>query len=613
MKHLLRYVLGLFCFWMLVFALQRGFFLVYNAGELKEISTPEIWLSFVYALKMDAATAAFMITLPLLLMITGIFIPKRIFSRLANVITVILLLIVLLVGLADTGLYSNWGSKINSKALYYLMFPGEGARSVDAVPVWLFILVFLLEAGLCVFCYLRWLRAKPVTAQKPLPAAAFSLLLLGLLPILFRGGFQKYPVGKNDVYYSRHCVLNYAAMNSPWNLINAWSHLQRTDNPYHCFNAPEVRQLLDESLRMPCDSTRQILKVPRPNIVLILMESVSAENMQTLGGKEAIMPGLDSLTAKGLLFSRFYASGFRTEQGLIATLSSFPAQPTVTIQREFGKFERLSSLPRTMSDAGYTCNYYYSGDLNFANTSAYLHASGFTKLLDRDARDWQKTTEWGALDEELFACHLREAGGDPQPFFSILMTSTNHEPFDAPVTQTFAGSGEEIRYRNTVRYTDSCVSAYIRQAERQSWYANTLFIVTSDHAHFYPVNRSKSEPERHHIPLLLLGGALQDSLRGQVIPQVTSQVDISALLLNQLGIRDTTFRWSRNPLNPCGHGLAFYSFDNGFGWITDQGQVVYDYDLKQVLVSSGPAPEVQQMLNHGKAYLQEVFEEYLGK
>jgi len=613
MKSTLRYLLQLFIFWMAVFALQRLFFLVYNAGQLEGVSFGHLCLSFIYALKMDAATAAFLMAIPLLLMVTGLFVRRKIFAQMANTITIILIGLVLFLGVADTGLYSNWGSKLNAKALFYILFPGEGVRSVNAVPVWLFTLVFLAEATLCLFVYRKWLRAKMAEPGKIFFAAPVTVLLLALLPLMFRGGFQKYPVGKNDVYYSRHCVLNYAALNSSWNLINLLSHARKAENPYQYYASAEAKKILQQTLAVPCDSTRMIINTPRPNIVLVLMESISAENMMKLGGTEPVMPGLDSLCSESLLFSRFYASGFRTEQGLIALLSSFPAQPTATIQREFGKFEKLACLPRTLADAGYSCNYYYSGDLNFANTSAYLHSSAFTKLLDRDARQWQNCTEWGALDEELFNCHLKEAPTDHAPFFSILMTSTNHEPFDAPVAEYYGGDEEVQRYKNTAHYTDSCVFAYIRQAKQQPWYANTIFIITSDHAHFYPKNRSKSDPERHHIPFLMLGGALHDSCRGSVIETPASQVDVASLLLHQLNLSDSAFTWSRNPLNDCTPGFAFYSFDNGFGWITKEGVVIYDHDLQQMLYSSETAGDAEGLLRQGKAYLQELYEEYLGK
>jgi phosphoglycerol transferase MdoB-like AlkP superfamily enzyme len=362
-----------------------------------------------------------------------------------------------------------------------------------------------------------------------------------------------------------------------------------------------------------CDSLPQLVNCQRPNIVLILMESISAENMRKLGGKEDIMPGLDSLAGEGMLFTRYYASGFRTEQGLVALISGFPAQPEATIMREFGKFERLANLGRDMKQAGYQCNYYFSGDLAFANTGAYLRSSGFTKLLDRDGRQWQRTTEWGSLDEELFSCHLQEAARDSMPFFSVIMTSTNHEPFDAPVSNHFKGGGEAQSYKNTSHYTDSCVYAYIQAAKRSDWWGNTLFIVTSDHAHYLPMNRAKNEPERHHVPFLLLGGALKPEFKGTSCATTSSQTDLPALLLSQLQLSAQAFNYSSNVLDPCKRHFAFYTFDNGFGMINDSSWLVYDHDLsKVVLESPGISLKAREdLLNFGKAYLQCMYKDYL--
>jgi phosphoglycerol transferase MdoB-like AlkP superfamily enzyme len=614
MKTYLKYAGGMLVFWMLVFALQRGIFLWYNYHADAGIQAGELALSFVYGLRMDLATAMFLIAVPLLLMTAALFSRKKIFALLANIVTVLLILLVVIIGLADTGLFSNWGSKFNSKALFYLMFPQEGLRATGAVPMGLMVLLLILQLALFVFVYLKWLRARAITEKVKLVAAIpICLLLLACLPVMFRGGFQKYPLGKNDVYYSQYPLANYAAMNSAWNLVYTLSKSGNTENPYRYFPQEEAHRLCRQVLDQRCDSTDYILNTQRPNIVLILMESVSAANMRRLGGAEEVMPGLDSLCSEGLLFTHFYASGFRTEQGLIAYLSSFPAQPVVTIQREFGKFELLPGLPLSLKKSGYTCNYYYSGDLNFANTSAYLHSLGFKKLLDRDARPWKRCTQWGAMDEELFRCHLDEAGSDAQPFFSVIMTSTNHEAFDAPVTQVFGG-GEAGAYKNTTHYTDSCVYAYLRAAAKQSWYANTIFIITSDHAHFYPQNLSKSDPERHHIPFLLLGGALKAEYRGRQVDKYCSQVDLSSLLLNQLQLPDTAFHWSMNPLSPCYQGFAFYAFDNGFGCMNGRATVVYDHDAQRILLQQGDSTGQQDMLlQEGKAYLQELYREYLGE
>ena len=281
--------------------------------------------------------------------------------------------------------------------------------------------------------------------------------------------------------------------------------------------------------------------------------------------------------------------------------------------REFGKFEKLPNLGRVMDDNGYGCNYYFSGDLDFANTEAYLNSSSFSKILGRDSRPWKNCTEWGAWDEELFDCHLAEAGTDKQPFFSMIMTSTSHEPFDAPVITKFNAKDECSRYKNTICYLDRCLFNYIEKAKKTSWYNNTLFVITSDHAHYYPMNRGKIEPERYHIPLLMLGGALKPEWRGKSIDQIGSQLDLAATLLAQLKISGNQFVRSKNLLNPCQPAFAFYVFDNGFGIITPEQTLIYDHDLGKVVYREKniTADKDYKILEMGKAYLQVMYEEYL--
>jgi phosphoglycerol transferase MdoB-like AlkP superfamily enzyme len=362
------------------------------------------------------------------------------------------------------------------------------------------------------------------------------------------------------------------------------------------------------------DSTKMILTTERPNIVLILLESVSAECMNKLGGIKGMMPGMDSLAEEGLLFTNYYANGFRTEQGEIALLTGFPAQPQTTIMRKFGKFDKLPNLARMLGDNGYSENYYYSGNTEFANTNAFFKLSGFEKILNENNYPWKKRTDWGAYDEELFACHLKESDNDKQPFFSIIMTSTNHEPFNADVEQVFKGNSEADGYKNTVHYTDKCVLEYLQKAKSKPWYANTLFIIMSDHAHSYPYKRAANEAERHRIPLLFYGNVLNEKYRGKEIETIGSQIDLPAILLSQLKLGHNQFLRSKNLMNTGTPEFAYYTFDNGFGIIAPEQILVYDHNLGQVVYRKNklPASVDHKITEQGKAFLQVTFDEYIG-
>ncbi len=614
MKNLLLFLLKLIGFWLLLFALQHTFFLIYNHGELKPTTFTEILSSYYYAFAMDLSATAFLISIPTLLLLTSfIFKTKKWIVKSIHMVNYSLIVICLFITCVDTSLYSMWGSKINSKALSYALYPGEMMQAAKAVPYWLFILVFMVEGAVLFYLYKRYMKIDLSGKIHWGFKIILAPLLLFLLVIAMRGGFQKFPLSKSWVYYSKYPVLNNAALNGFWNFMEIIVIADDTVNPYRYFAQDKAQRMVDAMQCTPRDSTAYILTVARPNIVLILMESVSAECMTTLGGEAGIMPHLDSLTKQSLLFTKFYANGFRTEQGLISLLCGFPAQPKTTILRKFGKFDKLTNMPKILGNNGYSENYYYSGDIQFANTEAFLNLSGFTKIMNETNYPWKKTTDWGAYDEELFACQVAEAARDSQPFFSIIMTSTNHEPFDATVEKVFGGNADADKYKNTVHYTDKCIADYLHQAATQPWFHNTLFIITSDHAHSFPNARAANDAERHHVPLLFYGKVLKPEYCGQVDTLIGSQIDFPAMLLGQLKLPHQEFVKSKNLFNVHTPQFAYYTFDNGFGIITPQQTLVFDHDLNQVVYrkTKMSAAADAMLLDNGKAYLQVLFEEYL--
>lgn len=608
-------ILKLSLFWMLLFALQRSVFLLYNSSELAETEKGLMLKSYWYALGMDISTTCYLLFIPvLILLFASLFQNNKVWLKAANIYNIVMIVLSTFVSISDIGLYSVWGSKVNSKAISYLVFPKEALMSVASVPYLLLGGIVVLKILIAVFVYRKWIRFRQAGKTKVLPGIAAIVILVFLMFTGIRGGFQKYPMNKGWVYYSKYPVLNYAALNGLWNFMEIFINPGIKNNPYKYFTKAKADEIVHRMYESESDSTEIVITNQKPNIVLILLESVSAECSGKMGGIPGLMKGFDSLCADGLLFSNFYATGFRTEQGLISYLSCFPAQPKTTIMRQFGKFDKLPNLAKILGDNGYSLNYYYSGNLEFANTGAYLASAGFTKIVEESDHQWQHTTDWGAYDEELFAYQLEEASKDSAPFFSIIMTSTNHEPFKAKVDEIFTGGNEADAYKNSVVYTDKCLTDYLKQAEQKSWYENTLFIITADHAHSYPYARKANEINRHWIPLLWYGEVLKDEYKGKVIDHIGSQTDLASTILAQLGIADSSLERSINMLNRFSPQFAFYTFDNGFGIITPEQALVYDHDMGQVVFKKDSSDEFtdSKILEQGKAYLQQMFEEYIG-
>ncbi len=608
------YLLKLFVFWMALFYAFQCLFLAFNFRNLAEIPLGHTMSSFLRALPMHIASACYLLWPSLIVLCIGISSKNSTtFFHATRWINWFLIVFYLLISLAGLGLYANWGTKINSKALSFMIYPQEVAGILFDIYNLLYFVILLVIAALIILAYRHFFKAPATTHTGIVRCLIFFMITTGILFVGARGGVQKYPINKQSCFYSKYPVLNFAALNDFWNFSATLVHPRIKVNPYVFYNTKEAEQILTNLFALEKDSTEYLLKTSRPNIVLIALESFSADAIACLGGIEGIAPCFDSLAKEGLLFTQAYATGFRTDQGIVALLSGFPAQPRTSIIKNFEKFDKLPNMIKNLESTGYYTSFFYGGDLSYANTETYLQLAGTEKIIGKNDIPHTRNTDWGAYDEDVFAYQLNKLNEMPQPFFSVMLSLTNHEYFVADVEKVFPGKTENILFQNTAHYTDRCLYEYLQQAKKTAWYDNTLFIITADHAHKHPMERAYNTPERHHIPLLLYGNALKPEYRGKTSSKIISHVDIAPTLLAQLKIENTGFAWGKNIMNKYCHGFAFYAFDDGFGLITDSTDIIYDHNLKAFsdirIKIKGCKPQKAQQ--QGKAYLQLLFQKYI--
>lgn len=615
MRALLRYLALLLFFWIGLFLLQQTCFLFFDPAKLKGIAGDAVLYSYRRALPMDVAAAGYLL-LPVVLLSVPLLLRERPWLRRTIVIYLgVMVVISAFVNMTDIALFRAWGTKINHKALSYLVYPEEAAGAASGAPVAQLTVIFLAQCALAFFVLFKIDHRRSFQVKRWWSAIVAPVLALALLLVGARGGVQDYPIDRSWSYHSAHPVLNLGALNGVWNTIVLLAEPPEFEgNPYAYMPGEEAWQRYAKLHERGKRPAKRLLTVERPNVVMVMLESWTADVVGVLGGDSGVTPGIDRLAKEGLLFTEFYSTGFRTEQGLCALISGFPSQPKTTIIRQYGKFDRLPSLVNVLDSAGYRSTYYYAGDAAFANTRSYLEAMGFDKVHDEFSFPIHQRTRWGAYDEELFAFHLRDAHAAQEPFFHTVMTSTSHEPFDAPVLEGFPGENDPQRYRNTVHYTDRTLAAFIDSCKAQPWYDRTLFIIVADHGHFLPHDRPNFSAERHRIPLLMLGGALRPELRGTTDNTYGCHVDLSSTLLHQLGLNADRFAWSNDLLDPAAPHFAFWTFDDGFG-IADARQTLVWDNLGKLLLQrrdtlATPAAD-SELLRNGQALEQVLLDQYI--
>lgn len=606
-----------FFFWVLFFFLERVVFLLWLVQKLDGASLIEISKSFIIGLWMDASMAGYITALPLLVTLIQWFIPAiKIRPAVLRVYTGLLIVLFSLICVLNYNIYREWGSKINFKVLDIAFHsPNEAIASAASSPVLSSIFTFiLLIAASC------WLSRKLILYKGLQKTNIFlkifaSILLLGINFLAIRGGWQLSPMNESMAYYSQHQLLNHSTINTEWALLRDILNNKSTSNPYNYYSSQQAEAIVKELYSAPQGNSTAVLTTQRPNIVLVIHESFTADLVKSLGGESGTAPQLEKLASEGILFTNIYASGDRTDKGVVAILNGFPSQATKSIMKENSKQQQLPSLSQSLLKKGYATSFFYGGESEFFNMKSYLLTHSYEKIIDKGSFEKKDmNSKWGAFDEVVYNKLIAETKNTDQPFFATLLTLTNHEPFELPGERRFKRNSNEDKFRSTAYYADSCLAAFVKNAQKQPWYKNTLFIVVADHGHRLPKNEHEIyHPNRFRIPLLFFGEVLKPEFRGTQISKIGSQTDIAATILTQLQVDQQAFRWSRDILNPAAKDFAFFNWDNGFGMVEPKQTITFDNVGKRVLFRKNenlPA-EDERLLRNGKAYMQAIFQEFL--
>lgn len=608
-----------FLFWLLFFAIDKFIFLFIFHQKLRSIPFGEKLATFYHALRLDLSMTAYIAVIPLFVFIYCYFIQNTTFNfKWVSIYNKVLIIIFSILSVINFNIYREWGSKVNARALSFAIdTPNEALASSASSPILLslFILIVLIITAL----YLEFALVKRYVKFIETPIWLKSIIVIFILAfnfLLIRGGVGVAPNSQSMAYFSNYQILNHASLNTEWNLISSILASKKTNkNPYLYFDENTAKEEVNKLYSVEKDTTITILKTARPNVVLFILESFTANLTKTLGNENGITPNFDSLINDGVLFTKIYAAGNRTDKGLIGTLTGFPTLGTGSIVKWPEKMQKIPAISQKLFNAGYQTSFFYGGESEFDNYKAFILGHSYQKLIDKNSFDQKDmNSKWGAYDGLVFNKQLAELNQSKQPFFSTILSLTNHEPFEVPGKAEFGTKDNVAKFKSTAYYTDSCINAYLTEAKKQEWYKNTLFIFVADHGHALPKNKYEIfEPERYHIPLLFYGDVIKEEFKGKKFHNVGSQQDLTSTLLAQLNIPAKDFLWSKNLLNPYTKNFTFFTWDNGLGFINNNQCVTFDNVGKTILYNSNPKniSLTNQNLKLGQAYLQTVYQQFI--
>lgn len=609
MRNRILFPILLFIGWLPLLAVQKPLFMLYNWEQAAGCTAGE-WLQVVlHGLKLDCTIAGYLTALPLLATLVSVWLPGTWLRRAMKGYFGVMAWLIALIFTVDVALYPYWGFRLDSTLLFYLQSPKDAVASVPGTAYSR--LLILLAFGYASYWYLKRCLLPFVPSEKPgkrLGTTLGLLLLGGLMFIPIRGGVTTSTANVGMVYFSQNQFLNHSAINPCFSFIASLSKQQDFAAQFDFFPEEKRGEIVGRLYGKP-DScagvpSRKVLKTTRPNILIFLMESFSANTVEALGGEPGVTPNLNRLCREGILFRNAYANSFRTDRGTVAILNGYLAQPTTSIMKYPAKSQTLPSIAKSLGTAGYRSDMLYGGDINFTNMQSYFYSSGYAAITsDRDFPLADRLSKWGANDDVTFR-HLYNVVSrrtdDAGPWMTTFLTLSSHEPFEVPYHRL------EDPYLNSVAFTDSCLGNFIDKVRRLPVWDDLLIVLVADHGYRYPRDVKEYEPRRYHVPILWLGGAVE---KAEVVDTYCSQTDIAATLLGQLGIPHDEFTFSKDIFSCHGEDFCFYTFINGFGYMDASGCSVYDNEGDRPLLEEPADSTSDERIARGKALLQTLYDD----
>jgi len=503
-------ILGLFFVINLVsFALLRIALLV---KQWADIDTPivQILYAFVMGVIYDSAFYAYLL-IPFTLYL--VVMPQRWYGHsISKMISAIVFLISLyglfFLILAEWTFWDEFGVRFNFIAVDYLIYTHEVVQNIiESYPLGKLLTgVFVITVS--VFLMVRHHFAVTFQNEETFSRRIKIAGLLFLLPIV-----SYFSIHRTTYQFSQNTYLNEIAANGGYQFFSAFRNNELNYRQfYRLADDAQLSQKIKTQLSVTNESLYDIKRQitadgpeKKLNIVLITVESLSADYLTKFGNKNKITPFMDNWFQDGALFTNFYATGTRTIRGLEALTLSIPPTAGQSIVKRPDN-EKLFNLGHVLQERGYDTAFLYGGMGYFDNMNAFYEGNGY-RILDQNQFTSEEVTfknAWGVSDDIIFNRTIKEADNDfsqDKPFFFQIMTTTNHRPYSYPEGKIDIPSGKSRE--GAVKYTDYAIQEFIKTAKTKPWFDNTIFVMVADHC-AGSARKTDLPVDKYHIHYLFM-------------------------------------------------------------------------------------------------------------
>lgn len=585
------FLISYFVFNLIIFQIYRLTLFLLNINLTEGIPS----LNFLYplfnrGLLFDISTSSYLTFVPLIFIVLGLFIVQH-RQKLFFILIILLLIIhffVIAILSVDIPYFAYYNARISNAILnwsedFSIMF-----RTVFLESYYLpYLIMFFFFYGVSCLFIIKITKKTlyNIPGNLYLPINILVIITIGIL--LFFGArgetnFSKKPLSIESAYFSDYSFPNQLGINPVYSFVSSFKHQK-----IHIMDNQEALEQVKSSLNRkgiynyPLASE---VKFPaqatvKPNVVIVIVESLCTYILQKETDSIKVMPFLDSLSNYSITFTNIYSSGIHTYNGLYSILCGLPSILNIKpLTDPLSSSLKYSGISNILKKYNYHTVFICSGDKTFDNMNSFMLHNDFDKIISKDDYpDSCLNTFWGASDNFLFDRSVEEfdkLSSDGNPFLGVILTSTSHEANTLPKNVPFQPKTKDY-YEQLFEFTDWSIQHFIEEARSKKWYDNTLFVFIGDHGQRFDPTYDMSLTY-HHIPMIFFW---EKKITPKLYEDIGLQLDLVPTLMgllkldyinNTLGI---DLRTEKRP-------FAFFTADNKIG--------VLNRDFFLVIRKDGP-------------------------
>lgn len=522
-------------------------------GEQRFVLLPQ---AFLMGLRFDTVISGYMLALPLLALSISeaVGFRRRLYHRGLTLYLGTLYTLAFAICVVDIPYFNQFFAHVSVTVLNWASVPGYVVATIAQEPRFAaFVPPFIIVTG--AFLLLLRHHRRATLGRGAVAVAAdrnrtllivVSVLACAVLVGATRGRLtKKSPIRVGTAYFSNDPFMNQLGLSPVFTFVRSGldalkpenAELRLMDDELAIAEARRELGVADDS-RFASPIARQVSPQGPPvpaNVVVVLMEAMSAQTMSRYGNDEGLTPHLDRLATEGLTFDRIYSAGIHTYNGIYSTLVSYPALKDRHPMKAVS-MPRYSGLADTLRDQGYRTLYFSANDVQFNNAGGFLRANGLEDVF------WQKDypadrilSTLGAPDDyllEFAANQITETHAEGRPFLAFIRTASLHGPWIVPEWADFEPRSTTLK-KQVIEYADWSIRQFLVAARQQEWFDNTLFVFVADHG-LYMTSTYDMALALNHTPLIFYGPKILKKPRG--LGQIGGQIDVFPTIMGLLNM-----------------------------------------------------------------------------